>query len=100
MFLRTSEGLAGQKDALVIMARIMDLPATNREGLFQSALQYNFTFVNESFCIKDNVLYLKTSRFAHGVDPEEVMILLDNLSAIADFLDDKLKEEFKGFSVN
>jgi hypothetical protein len=100
MFLRMSRSTEGDKPALVIMSRIMDLPAVNRELLFETVLKYNFVFVSESFCIENNALYIKTSRFAHGIDPEEVMILLDHLSAAADELDDELQEKFKGFSVN
>ena len=100
MFLRNSESMDGEKPALVIMSKIMDLPAVNRELIFETVLKYNFIFVSESFCIENNALYLKTSRFAHGIDPEEVMILLDHLSAAADHLDDELQRKFKGFSMN
>jgi hypothetical protein len=100
MFLRNSESMEGEKPALVIMSKIMDLPAVNRELIFETVLKYNFIFVAESFCVESNALYLKTSRFAHGIDPEEVMILLDNLSAAADHLDDELQRKFKGFSMN
>jgi hypothetical protein len=100
MFLRESESTSGEKATLVITAKIMDIPATNRELLFETLLKYNFRLVNESFCIDKNMVFLTSARFAHGMDPEEVLALLDNLSFAADHLDDHLQEQFKGFSAN
>lgn len=79
-----------------VCAYMMHLPEDpdNRSGLFQTVLTMNDSMVGNWFSIRENYLYLISNRDIEGLDKEEVVRTIDDLSYYADRYDDKLKADF------
>lgn len=81
--------------ALLILSRIMEVPATNREQFYRRLLELNFLVTSDgAFAIdKDrNAVYLRALRRLSGLDYEEFEDLLHTIATVADEWDDKLAE--------
>lgn len=84
----------GDQRTLAMMAHIMPIPRRQQKDLFRRLLEMNSSFINERFEIFDNEIYLTASRYLEGLDADEVVDIMREISETADFVDDKLKKEF------
>jgi len=76
------------------MAHIMPIPKRRKGDFFRRLLEMNSSFINERFEIFDNEIYVTAVRYLDGLDSNEVVDIMQEISETADFVDDKLKKEF------
>ena len=84
----------GDQRTLAMMAHIMPIPSRKKGDFFRRLLEMNSSFINERFEIFDNEIYITATRYLEGLDSEEVVDIMKEISETADFVDDKLKKEF------
>lgn len=89
----TSEG---EQKTLTMMAHISEMPRRNQRQFYRRLLEMNSSFITERFEIFDNEIYLTASRYLEGLDSDEVVDMMKEVSETADFVDDRLKKEFAG----
>lgn len=82
---------------LLLLARVMSVPATGREALYRRLLELSFlTTAEASFAIdaaKDEI-FVRALRRLSGLDYEEFEDLLATIGRVADEWDDVLRREF------
>lgn len=82
---------------LLLLARVMAVPASGREAFYRRLLELSFlTTADASFAIdatKDEV-FVRALRRLSGLDYEEFEDLLDTVGRVADEWDDALAREF------
>jgi hypothetical protein len=84
----------GDQRTLAMMAHISPIPKRKQKEFFRRLLEMNSSFINERFEIFDNEIYVTASRYLEGLDADEVVDIMKEISETADFFDDKLKKEF------
>lgn len=84
----------GDQRTLAMMAHISPIPKRQQKEFFRRLLEMNSSFINERFEIFDNEIYVTASRYLEGLDADEVVDIMKEISETADFVDDKLKKEF------
>ena len=81
-------------DTLRIISPMVHLPKRNQIAFLRRCLEYNFAMINCGLAINKDFLSIVFERPLTGLNPEEVAYILDNLSRLADELEDELREEF------
>lgn len=77
-----------------ILMNASDVPADKKEDFYRTLCEMNASLVNMKLCISEDQVQLISNRDAIGLDAEEVATTINSLSYYADFLDDRLKENF------
>ena len=84
----------GDQKTLAMMAHIMPIPSRKKGDFFRRLLEMNSSFINERFEIFDNEIYVTAVRYLEGLDSDEVVDIMREISETADFVDDKLRKDF------
>jgi hypothetical protein len=94
VMLNSSPSSEGDQRTLSMMAYIMPIPRKKQKDFFRRLLEMNSSFVTERFEIFDNEIYLTASRYLDGLNSDEVVDIMTEISETADFVDDRLKKDF------
>ncbi|MCS7027127.1 MAG: YbjN domain-containing protein [Bacteroidia bacterium] len=74
-----------------VVSTIMKLPEQNREQLLLELLSINHSLVGTYFTVYNNsVICLASTRYAEGLNPQEVAQMIEAQSRTADIVDDML----------
>ncbi len=92
--LNSTPSSEGEQKTLVMMVHISEIPRRNQRQFYRRLLEMNSSFVTERFEIFDNEIYLTASRYLEGLDSDEVVDMMKEISETADFVDNKIKKEF------
>ncbi|MDX1903326.1 MAG: YbjN domain-containing protein [Thermonemataceae bacterium] len=84
----------GEELTLSMMVYIMPIPRKKQKEFFRKLLEMNSSFVNERFEIFDSEIYMTASRYLDGLDAQEVVDIMLEISETADYFDDRLLKEF------
>lgn len=80
---------------LRIFSPLVFIPQVNILPLYRECLELNHSsLVSCSLCVVDDVIGLVIERFLDGLDPEELSIMIDYLTEIADKLDNALADKY------
>ncbi|MFW6050356.1 MAG: YbjN domain-containing protein [Myxococcota bacterium] len=82
---------------LVILSRVMDLPAQPPDGLLRHLLELNFLATSDAAFSIDRergAVYVRALRRLSGLDYDEFEDLLHTVATVADEWDDRLPEMF------
>src|SRR6185369_6113680 len=88
-----------QKGFILFLAPIMEVPAHNREGLYQKLLELNYLATEDGAFAIDQAtgrVYLRALRSLESLDFDEFVDMLDTVARVADEWDDKLRAQFGG----
>lgn len=101
LMLRTTKSFSGEKGLLVILSPFMKMPTDYnlKNELMHELLELNHNSTITTFSIgKDNVVYLTANRFIQGMMKEEIIEMLHELGAYADYFDEKFKKKYPDLS--
>lgn len=76
------------------MVKIMQIPNSNEKELFQELLKLNQGMVGAWFAIKGNMIIIKSTREAAGMNSIEGYQIIQHIGNCADHFDDILKNNF------
>ena len=88
-----------EQGVLLLLSKVMDVPADNREGLYRRLLELSFLATGDAaFSInkKSDEVYLRCLRNLEGLSYDEFEDMVHTIATVADTWDDKLKNEFGG----
>jgi hypothetical protein len=77
-----------------IFSPILKLPQDKLLPFYRRLLEMNFAMIGCAFAVKDDSVVVVSERYLEGLDPIEIEIGLDQLSYVADGVDDQLAKEF------
>jgi hypothetical protein len=77
-----------------IFSPILKLPQDMLLPFYRRLLEINFGLIGCALAVKDDSVVVVSERYLEGLDPIEIEIGLDQLSYVADSIDDKLAKEF------
>lgn len=94
VMLNSTPSSDGEQKTLTMMAYISEIPRRKQRQFFRRLLEMNSSFISERFEIFDNEIYITASRYLEGLDSDEVVDMMKEISETADFVDDRIKKEF------
>jgi hypothetical protein len=81
---------------LQVLSPIIHLPMTGLLPFYRRLLEINLQLSNAALGVYLDTVFLFVERPLDGLDPQETDHIINNISAYADELDDKLVSEFGG----
>lgn len=86
-----------EQGVLLLLSKVMDVPAGDREPLYRRLLELSFTATGDAaFSINKNSdeVYLRCLRSLEGLSYDEFEDMVHTIATVADTWDDKLRSEF------
>lgn len=86
-----------EQGVLLLLSRLMPVPAEGREALYRRLLELSFLATGDaSFAInkKTDEVFLRCLRRLEGLDYDEFEDMLHTIATVADAWDDQLRSEF------
>lgn len=81
-------------NTLRIISPLIYVPKKRQIEFLKRCLEYNYYFINCALGLNEDLIFLVEERPLTGLDPEEVEYIINNLSRIADRIDNELAKEF------
>lgn len=81
-------------NTLRIVSPLIYVPKKRQNEFLRRCLEYNYYFINCALGLNDDLIFLVEERPLTGLDPEEVEYIINNLSRIADRIDNELAKEY------
>lgn len=81
-------------NTLRIVSPLLYIPKKRQNEFLRKCLEYNYYFINCALGLNEDILFLVEERPLTGLDPEEVEYIINNLSRIADRIDNELAKKF------
>jgi hypothetical protein len=88
-----------EQGVLLLLSKVMDVPAAKREELYRRLLELSFVATGDAaFAInkKTDEVFLRCLRQLDGLDYGEFEDMVHTIATVADSWDDKLQAEFGG----
>lgn len=83
-----------QRPYYQVMAPILQLPADNREKLYEELLQINDSLYGVAFTLYKDWVYLKVIREVEGMDDKEAFAMLTRIGNYADVYKQDLHDKY------
>lgn len=81
-------------NTLRIVSPLLYLPKKRQNAFLRKCLEYNYYFINCALGLNEDLIFLVEERPLTGLDPEEVEYIINNLSRIADRIDNELARKY------
>ncbi len=85
---------SGYLGYLRIMAKLSDIPSTNREAFFQELLEISYDLYGVAITKFEQTIYVKMIRELEGIDESEILASFNRVGYYTDKYDDELKNKY------